>query len=69
MPQDSHYHLCPELQIHGSKMVEVNEDIYLGDIISSDWKNDKNIKTRVSEGIALISDIMEMLEKITLGEF
>ena len=37
--------------------------------MSSDGKNDKNIKKRVSKGIGQISDVMEMLEKITIGEF
>ena len=35
--------LCPELQVHGTKMVEVSEDKYLGDIISSDGRNTKTI--------------------------
>ena len=34
---------CPTLKVHGSIMQEVTEDVYLGDIISSDGKNTKNI--------------------------
>ena len=61
--------ICPQLEVHGSKMVEVNEDTYLGDIISSDGKNSKNIKKRISKGIGIISDIMNILEKVTLGKY
>ena len=28
-------HLWPELQVHGTKIVKVNEDTYLGDVISA----------------------------------
>ena len=49
-------------------MVEVNEDTYLGDIISSDGKNQKNIQNRIAKGTGIISQIMTMLERVTLGE-
>ena len=31
--------LCPTLQVHGTRMIHVSEDTYLGDIISSDGRN------------------------------
>ena len=61
-------HLCPELRVHGTKMVQVTEDTYLGDVISSDGTNVKNIQKRVGKGIGIISKIMTKLEKITVGE-
>ena len=36
----------PELQVHGTKMAEVSEDSYLGDIISGDGKHGKTIKNK-----------------------
>ena len=41
---------CPTLKAHGTIIPEVTEDIYLGDILSSDGKNTKTIKQRISKG-------------------
>ena len=59
--------LCPELQVHGTKMERVTEDSYLGDIISEDGKNGKNIKNRIAKGVGIIAEIMTILESVTLG--
>ena len=32
-------------------------------------KNSKNIKKRISKGLGIISDITNILEKVTLGEY
>ena len=48
-------------------MPEVTEETYLGDLLTSDGKNTKNIKCRVSKGIGIISQIMNLLEKISFG--
>ena len=50
-------------------MIQVTEDSYLGDIISGDGKNTKTIEKRISKGLGIISEIMNILEKVTLGEF
>ena len=42
--------ICPQLVVHGSKMVEVNEDTYLGDIISSDGKKLKKHQKKNFQG-------------------
>ena len=60
--------ICPQLEVHGTKLVEVDHDTYLGDIISGDGKNSKNVKKRISKGIGIVSDIMNILEKVTFGE-
>ena len=60
--------LCPEQQVHRTKIERVSDDTYLGDIISEDGKNTKNIKNRISKGLGLISEIMNILENFTLGE-
>ena len=45
-----------------------SEDTYLGDIISEDGQNSKNIRNRVAKGVGIITKIMGSLEKITMGE-
>ena len=60
--------LCPELQVYGTQMQKVSEETYLGDIISEDGKNTKNIKSRLAKGLGIISQIMNILESVTLGE-
>lgn len=48
-------------------MPEVNEDTYLGDILSSDGKNSKNIQNRISKGVGVINQIFNLLENICFG--
>ena len=58
---------CPQLMVHGEQIECVNEDMYLGDLISSDGKNKKNIELRISKGIGIITQIMNMLEIVSFG--
>ena len=58
---------CPTLKVHGTIMPEVTEDVYLGDIISCDGKNTKNVKSRISKGLGIINQIFNLLENITFG--
>ena len=60
---------CPTLQVHGTDMPEVNEETYLGDVLSSDGKNSKNIKSRISKGIGIINQIIGLLENICFGPY
>ena len=62
-----HKGTCPELKVHGTVMESVTEDSYLGDIISSDGKNKKNVKKRISKGLGIISQIMNLLGMIRFG--
>ena len=41
---------CPTLKVHGTEMESVKEDTYLGDIISGNGKNTKNIQNRIAKG-------------------
>ena len=59
--------LCPDLKVHGTRMGQVQEDVYLGDIISHDGSNSKNIKSRVGKGLGKISDIVNILETVSFG--
>ena len=58
---------CPNLKVHGTVLNEVSEESYLGDLISSDGKNTKNIRNRISKGIGLISQIFNLLESASFG--
>ena len=49
------------------KMEEKDEERYLGDIISTDGKNIKNIKARVIKGKAIINRIFTILNELLLG--
>ena len=48
-------------------MKEVDNITYLGDILSSNGKNYTNIKNRTSKGIGTVSEILEILDNLSLG--
>ena len=48
---------------------EVTDDKYLGDIISKDGKNSRNIKARAARAMGSINQIMEILENICFGPY
>ena len=58
---------CPTLKVHGSVIQEVTEDTYLGDVLSADGKNTKDISERISKGLGLISQIFNLLDRISFG--
>ena len=60
---------CPTLKVHGTCMQEVTEDRYLGDILSSDGRNTKCIKERISKGVGIQNQILNLLEMISFGPF
>ena len=49
-------------------MDETNDEKYLGDVISSDGRNIKNIKARISKGTGIVSNIITKLEGIPFGK-
>ena len=59
---------CPELKVHGTIIESVEEDTYLGDLISGDGKNKKNIEKRISKGLGIISQILNLLELVSFGK-
>ena len=59
---------CPELKVHGTVMENVEEDMYLGDLISSNGKNKKNVEKRISKGLGIITQIMNLLEIVSFGK-
>ena len=60
---------CPQLKTHDTVMVKSEEDKYLGDIVTADLSNTKNIKARCDRGIGIISNIMIILKEVCLGQF
>ena len=58
---------CPLLKLHGTVMPEVKEEKYLGDIVSCDGKNTKNIRNRISKGLGAINQIFNILKSVYLG--
>ena len=50
-------------------MEEKSEEKYLGDVISNDGRNLKNIKVRVAKGKGIVNNIMTYLEGIPFGKF
>ena len=50
-------------------MEDKNEEKYLGDVISHDGRNIKNIKARVNKGTGIVNNIMTKLEGIPFGKY
>ena len=50
-------------------MEDRTEEKYLGDVISTNGKNIKNIKARVSKGKGIVNRILTILEGIPFGHF
>ena len=63
----NHKGSCPILKVNGTIMESFSEDMYLGDLISNDGKNRKNIEKRISKGLGIITQIMNFLEILSFG--
>ena len=50
-------------------MEEKCEEKYLGDIISNDGKNTKNMKAKQNKGQGMVNEIMAILEDIWYGKY
>ena len=46
-----------------------SEQMYQGDIISSDGKHDKNRKNRKNKGLGKIDEIMQILQSLFFGKY
>ena len=71
----SHMHVgkpsqnCPELYVNNAHMKTVPYEGYLGDIISSDSKNDLNIADKHKKGIGYVNQIVSILKEISFGPY
>jgi hypothetical protein len=59
---------CPRMKVHETEVDRVSEAMYLGDIITTDGKNSKNVKNRVSKGLGIVTEIMDTLNTVSFGE-
>ena len=58
---------CPSMKVHGKVADRVSEAVYLGDIVSQDGKNTKNVQSRVSKGMGIVTEIMDILNTVSFG--
>ena len=50
-----------------AKMEKVNSDKYLGDIITADGTNDKNVKARTDKGYGIIDQLIDIFRDYSFG--
>ena len=65
----SEYKNCQQLKVHDTKMKNVENQMYLGDVISNSGNNNENIKNRVKKGFSAISQIKTILKNVGFGSF
>ena len=58
-----------DLKVHKEKMKEVQEAMYLGQVISNTGSMNPTIQSRKLKGIGIISQIMSLLNSVSLGRF
>ena len=59
--------ISEDIFVQDGLMEEKEEERYLGDIISQDGRNIKNIKARISKGKGIVTKIMSILDSIPFG--
>ena len=59
---------CPELYIHEQKMETSAKEKYLGDIITSDGKQDKNIENRINKAWSYFAEIRALIHEFPFGK-
>ena len=60
---------CCNLKVHSSMMNKKDHEVYLGEVICSSGKNDKNIANKVNQGVGAVSQIFSSLNEISLGHY
>ena len=62
--------LNQEERFVGPEMMGVTqEQVYLGDVISVDGKQTKNVKARKKKGLGTINQIMDILQSVFFGKY
>ena len=61
--------LCCNLKVHNSTMKKKDYETYLGDIICSSGKNEKNIANKCNKGVGAVSQIFAMVSQVSLGHY
>ena len=60
---------CRTLNINTCEMNKSTSERYLGDILSSDGKNDLNVTDRYNKGIGYVNQILGILKEISFGHY
>ena len=60
---------CCSKKVHNSIMKTAEHETYLGDVICSSGKNERNISNKANCGVGAISQIFAMLSQVSLGHF
>ena len=60
---------CPRVEVNGSVMTKVKHEQYLGQYVSANGCNDKNITERCNKGIGMQCQVFAMLSEISLGSY
>ena len=62
---------CTQLEYFGGmeKMGVTDEQMYLGDIISSDGKPSKNVQARKNKSLGIINQIMDIMKSVFFGKY
>ena len=58
---------CQNLKVHENNMTCKKSETYLGDVVSSDGSNLENIKFKANQGIGAVSQILSMINRVSLG--
>ena len=60
---------CQDLRVHNKIMNTSEFETYLGDVISVSGTNKKNIENKRNSSIGTVSQVVSMLEQISLGHY
>ena len=60
---------CEKIRVHDKLGEHVDNDKYVGDILSNDGTNAKKIKDRCDKGFSSINEIISILEELPLGPY
>ena len=58
---------CIKIKVHDENIIQVKEIFYLGEILSSDGRNTKNLRERVPNGMRIVNEIRYILKTLSLG--
>ena len=58
---------CQNLKAHQKLMNSKSQETYLGDVVCSTGSNSSNINYKVNQGIGAVSQILSMLNRVSLG--
>ena len=60
---------CPSLNVNSQQMLTANCEKYLGQVISSNGKLEKNITERYNKGLGIVNEILCILKEVSFGYY